>query len=87
VDVQVGVKHAARYCHAAVTPGGRFAPRRAPCPAPPGPGHPGPRHVMDLGHGNDGTTDMIMAQIRDMRPWPHEGPGFEAAAGVGDNAR
>ena len=30
---------------------------------------------------------MIMAQIRGMRPWPREEPGFGAVAGVGDNAR
>src|SRR6185437_6727364 len=66
VDVQVRVKHVARYCHAAVTLGGRVRAEALPCLAlshPPGRGHrPDPWTCHGSWSRECGTTDMIMAQ-------------------------
>src|SRR5262249_55583516 len=85
VDVQVRVKHAARYCHAAVTLGGGFgrAARRVARRVLPRPARatPGPRQATELSHGNEVTPDMIMALIPEMRLWPRGGPGSRRPQG------
>src|SRR4249920_89961 len=55
----------------------RVPPRLAQGPARPARAAPEPRLVTDLGgHGNADAADMIMTQIRDIRPWLRgEGPG------------